>query len=183
MTPDGRCCCRPSSQDQSANDATSTGASDNGNRSSSAYGVTSHTWDLPPEDKIMWKGLTLHNGGQTLYGSVWPQVCFLQQTTIGHFLGFSDSAGRLQNGSLVHHCKQAVNKWPGLAGGMRRLDVWVQERQKTADTLKWIFDQYHAGKISAWVDPKPFRGLDSVADAVDHMLSGESIGKVVVDLR
>lgn len=51
------------------------------------------------------------------------------------------------------------------------------------DALKWIFDQYDAGKIRAWVDPKPFRGLDSIGDAVDHMLSGESIGKVVVDLR
>ena len=51
------------------------------------------------------------------------------------------------------------------------------------DASKWIFDQYNAGKIHAWVDPKPFRGLGSVADAVDHMLSGDSIGKVVVDLR
>ena len=66
----------------------STGAHENGNRN----GATSHTWDLPPEDKIMWEGLTLHNGGQTLYGNVWPKVGLLHQTAVGHFSGISVNA-------------------------------------------------------------------------------------------
>lgn len=35
----------------------------------------------------------------------------------------------------------------------------------------------------AWVDEsRRFEGLESVADAVEHMLSGSTVGKVVVQL-
>jgi len=47
---------------------------------------------------------------------------------------------------------------------------------------EWLFNQYYSGAVQAWVDPTPFVGLESVADATDFMLSGASIGKVVVDL-
>ena len=102
----------------------STGAHENGNRSGADRGVTSHTWDLPPEDKIMWEGLTLHNGGQTLYGNVWPKVGLLHQTAIGHHFELCVNAGNLKIGSLMHQRKQAVSNWPGLAGGMRRPDFF-----------------------------------------------------------
>lgn len=48
---------------------------------------------------------------------------------------------------------------------------------------EWLFGQYYAAKVEAWVDPKPFTGLASIVDATEYMLSGQSIGKVVVDLR
>ena len=59
----------------------------------------------------------------------------------------------------------------------------MQDPQQIKSAKEWLFEQYYAGSIKAWVDPKPFKGLDSVADATDYMLSGQSIGKVVVDLR
>jgi len=32
------------------------------------------------------------------------------------------------------------------------------------------------------IDPTPFNGLESVADAIDHMYSSTNVGKVVVHL-
>lgn len=39
------------------------------------------------------------------------------------------------------------------------------------------------GKIQSVVDPKSFVGLESIADAVDHMYQGKNVGKVVVALN
>lgn len=37
--------------------------------------------------------------------------------------------------------------------------------------------------MQAWVDDsQTFEGLESVVDAVEHMLSGSTVGKVVVQL-
>ncbi|XP_042392254.1 prostaglandin reductase-3-like [Zingiber officinale] len=46
--------------------------------------------------------------------------------------------------------------------------------------LDKLFDLYSTGKLKVAVDPKRFNGLDSVADAVEHLHSGKSFGKVVV---
>ncbi len=42
---------------------------------------------------------------------------------------------------------------------------------------------YEAGQLTVFVDPLPFIGLESVPDAVAHLLSGKNIGKVVVKLE
>ena len=43
-----------------------------------------------------------------------------------------------------------------------------------------LFDLYYSGKLEAWVDPAEFHGVDSVSDAMDFMLSGQALGKVVI---
>ena len=45
-----------------------------------------------------------------------------------------------------------------------------------------ILELYAQGRIRPRPDPTPFRGLESVADAVEHLLSGRNVGKVVVEL-
>ena len=40
-----------------------------------------------------------------------------------------------------------------------------------------------AGELRPLVDPQAFNGLEDVSAAVDYLLSGENLGKVVVDLR
>lgn len=40
-----------------------------------------------------------------------------------------------------------------------------------------------AGTIRPLIDPAPFVGLESVPDAVEHLLAGRNLGKVIVDLR
>ncbi|MBA0573043.1 hypothetical protein Golob_000338 [Gossypium lobatum] len=42
------------------------------------------------------------------------------------------------------------------------------------------FDLYSSGKLKVAIDPKRFLGLHSVPDAVEHLHSGRSSGKVVV---
>lgn len=45
-----------------------------------------------------------------------------------------------------------------------------------------ILDLYYSGRLQALVDPTSFRGLESVADAEEHLLAGRNTGKVVVAL-
>lgn len=33
-----------------------------------------HSWDLPPPEELFWQSKTIHNGEQTFYGQVWPEV-------------------------------------------------------------------------------------------------------------
>ena len=47
---------------------------------------------------------------------------------------------------------------------------------------KKLLDLLHAGRLQPLVDPTPFVGLESVADAVDYLLAGRNLGKVLVDL-
>lgn len=42
---------------------------------------------------------------------------------------------------------------------------------------------YQRGELTVFVDPTPFEGLESVPDAVSHLLSGKNLGKVVVKLE
>ncbi|KAL8541373.1 hypothetical protein ACS0TY_002577 [Phlomoides rotata] len=46
--------------------------------------------------------------------------------------------------------------------------------------LDKLMDLYSSGKLKVNLDPTPFVGVHSVPDAVQHLLSGKSVGKVVV---
>jgi len=50
------------------------------------------------------------------------------------------------------------------------------------DAARRILDLYYTGKLKPLVDPTPFRGLESTADAVEHLLAGRNSGKVVVTI-
>ncbi len=45
-----------------------------------------------------------------------------------------------------------------------------------------ILELYYSGRLRVLVDPTPFRGLESVVDAEEHLLAGRNLGKVVVAL-
>lgn len=42
---------------------------------------------------------------------------------------------------------------------------------------------YQRGELEVFVDPKPFTGLEDVPAAVEHLLKGKNLGKVVVKLE
>lgn len=46
--------------------------------------------------------------------------------------------------------------------------------------LAGLVELHTSGKIQSIIDPKPFHGLESVADAVEYLHAGQSAGKVVV---
>ncbi|KAJ0974948.1 hypothetical protein J5N97_016913 [Dioscorea zingiberensis] len=56
----------------------------------------------------------------------------------------------------------------------------VQYAQLWQQHLDRLFDLFSSGKLKVVVDSKKFLGLKSVADAVEYLHSGESLGKVVV---
>lgn len=48
------------------------------------------------------------------------------------------------------------------------------------DYLPRLMELYQDGKLAVMVDPKEFRGIESVVDAVEYLHSGNSVGKVIV---
>lgn len=46
-----------------------------------------------------------------------------------------------------------------------------------------VFSGYSSGALKVRFDDRKFRGLEGIFDGVERLLSGQSIGKVVVDLR
>ena len=45
-----------------------------------------------------------------------------------------------------------------------------------------VLSLFHDGELRSLVDERPFEGLDAVPAAIDHMLSGTTVGKVVVKI-
>lgn len=61
--------------------------------------------------------------------------------------------------------------------------VWPKDRADTLRCKARVFDLHACGELQAWVDGSAaFEGVESIPDAVDHMLSGRCVGKVVVRL-
>jgi prostaglandin reductase 3 len=58
----------------------------------------------------------------------------------------------------------------------------LQDFSKIGECRQKCIDLVQAGEVESLVDDREFRSLESVLDAIDYMLSGEAIGKVVVSL-
>ena len=76
--------------------------------------------------------------------------------------------------------------WKGLRveGAENRValgNVWPADRRDIVDAKREVFDLIDRGLIHALVDERSrdFTGLESIPDAIEYMLSGEAIGKVV----
>ncbi|WOH04726.1 hypothetical protein DCAR_0624138 [Daucus carota subsp. sativus] len=72
-------------------------------------------------------------------------------------------------------CEKLLAKSQTLAGFF--LNHYTHLWQQHLDSLVQL---YTTGKLKVLIDPKRFMGLHSVADAVEHLHSGNSFGKVVV---
>lgn len=64
----------------------------------------------------------------------------------------------------------------------RQRGVNAQDGAKIMACKKKAVDLYNEGKIRAVVDSKAFEGVESVPDAINYMLSGQALGKVVVKM-
>lgn len=105
-------------------------------------------------DQIAYHGrLVVGGAAQDLEGQ--PEI--VTAPRIGHKLYYKGASVRgFMNGLLTEH--------------------WVDARAK-------LFALYNAGRIAVTFDAVPFAGLGGVYGAVERLLSGQSMGKVVVDLR
>lgn len=72
-------------------------------------------------------------------------------------------------------CEKILAKSQTVAGFflVQYSHLWQQHLDK-------LFDLFSSGKLKVAVDPKKFIGVGSVADAVEYLHSGSSLGKVVV---
>jgi len=60
-------------------------------------------------------------------------------------------------------------------------NAWPKDFGAVASCKQRVLDLYASGELVALVDDKrTFEGLESVADAIEYMLSGAAVGKVVV---
>jgi len=78
-----------------------------------------------------------------------------------------------------------AGKTVDLAGGRKVIgNVWgdLFKSGEMGTYRDRVFELFREGKLRALVDPVPFRGVGSVCDAVEHMLSRKSIGKVCVTI-
>jgi NADPH-dependent curcumin reductase CurA len=48
---------------------------------------------------------------------------------------------------------------------------------------EWMFARFAAGDLKVVFDEENFNGLDGVQDAIEHLLSGRSMGKVIAELN
>jgi NADPH-dependent curcumin reductase CurA len=46
-----------------------------------------------------------------------------------------------------------------------------------------VFELYRSGHLAVSADAARFTGLEGVYDGIEHLLSGRSIGKVMVEIR
>lgn len=72
-------------------------------------------------------------------------------------------------------CEKILAKSQTVAGFflVQYANLWQQHLDK-------LVNLYSMGKLKVAVDPKQFLGLNSIADAVEYLHSGKSVGKVVV---
>ncbi|KAJ4716331.1 Zinc-binding alcohol dehydrogenase domain-containing protein 2 [Melia azedarach] len=56
----------------------------------------------------------------------------------------------------------------------------IQYAHLWQEHLDRLFHLFSTGKLKVLIDPKKFLGVDAVADAVEYLHSGKSVGKVVV---
>jgi len=87
-----------------------------------------------------------------------------------------DGKPEIVTGPRIAH--KIYYKGASIRGFMNGLltDLWPHARE----TLFSLLDE---GKIGVTFDAVRFQGIHRVPDAVEHLLSGRSMGKVVVDLR
>ncbi len=89
-----------------------------------------------------------------------------------------DLAGRPESVTgprIVHQLYYKAASVRGFMNGLLQ-EHWPAARRE-------LFRLYQAGELAVTFDDVPFRGLTATYDAVEHLLSGASMGKVLVDLR
>jgi NADPH:quinone reductase-like Zn-dependent oxidoreductase len=71
-----------------------------------------------------------------------------------------------------------------IEGGRKLIGGVWPGREAVAAEKRRVFDELQSGALRAVVDDSQlFEGLESVADAVEHMLAGKTMGKAVVRIR
>ena len=61
-------------------------------------------------------------------------------------------------------------------------NAWPSDFSEVAPCKERVLGLFESGQLTSLVDETPFEGLESVPAAVEHMLSGTTIGKVVVKI-
>lgn len=106
---------------------------------------------------------------------IWPCVFFPSVPPFFHFLLYSWKGDQSKSISLP---AELLSRSASIRGFF--LNHYIRQIPRHLLTL---FEHVQQGKLLSSIDSTPFHGLESVADAIDHMYSGKNIGKVIVHLN
>lgn len=100
----------------------------------------------------------------------------------GRLVSTGHAADMLEGGPFDVTAPRVYTKLYWKAASIRAyLNAHFREHHRDAATR--LIELHQSRDLKVLVDPTPFKGLESVADAINHLTSGKNIGKVVVDLR
>ena len=92
--------------------------------------------------------------------------------------------GKRANGHASDHPSEEEAFWGRKTThvGQRTIygNVWPEDRGGLLKAKQRLYQRFEDGTIKATVDDKPFAGVEQTSDAVDYMLTGQALGKVVV---
>jgi len=116
--------------------------------------------------------------------------CQLQVGYISHYpkAAGQDSDPSSSQGQSLGDAFWGGKKWELDRNRTVYFNVWEGMKRATLSAspggkpLSRLFALWSAGDLKSVVDPNTFSGLEDAAEAVDYMMSGTSMGKVVLDI-
>mmetsp|Transcript_14101 Transcript_14101/g.38609 ORF Transcript_14101/g.38609 Transcript_14101/m.38609 type:complete len:438 (-) Transcript_14101:108-1421(-) len=108
-----------------------------------------------------------------------------RQLQVGYISHYPQAAGKDANVSQGEELGDAFwggRTWELPGNKIVYFNVWGGMKRATFNPVKRLFDLWASEDLKALVDPAPFIGLGQAPDAVEHMMSGTSTGKVVLGL-
>lgn len=130
-------------------------------------------------------------GGQmhtTALAHLKPGGCQLQVGYISHYPNAAGEDAHTDQGETLAEAFWSGKTWKLPDSKTVFFNVWEGMKRITLSDspvgrpLDRLFSLWLAGDVKALVDQTEFAGLESAPDAVEYMMSGKSVGKVVLDL-
>lgn len=104
---------------------------------------------------------------------------------IGYISEYPHNAGEVENSNPDLNVAELFWKSQTICNGKQTIygNAWPKDFSLVAGCKNRVLDLFAEKKLKSIVDKSPkFVGLESVSDAINHMLSGKTIGKVVVKI-
>ena len=104
---------------------------------------------------------------------------------IGYISEYPHSGGQTESSNTDLNVAELFWKSQTIQRGKQTIygNAWPRDYSLVAGCKNRVLDLFTEKKLESIVDKSPeFAGLESVSDAINHMLSGKTIGKVVVKI-
>mmetsp|Transcript_30562 Transcript_30562/g.61967 ORF Transcript_30562/g.61967 Transcript_30562/m.61967 type:complete len:119 (+) Transcript_30562:76-432(+) len=101
---------------------------------------------------------------------------------VGYISQYPHNAESERDGTLLEVSEMMWTRETREINGVTVTGAIYQGMEDIAKGRNKVVEAFESGQLRSLVDAREFRGLESIPDAVEHMLSGTTIGKVVVEV-